>query len=628
MRVVWSFFAAFVLAVAGVALCRKWVVARGWVAKPRKDRWHTVSTALHGGLGFFPAFLAVSLAVYFLHLRERGWSLSLDWGVDAVGLTGTLFLGSALMFLTGLLDDIFHFSPAQKLLGQITAVSGFVFAGGTPPFTGFFLLDVMITYVWFIGIVNAVNLIDNMDGVCSLVVAVAALVLGWIYTQIDIPSAVLGRAWCSALSGAALGFWVFNRPPAKIFMGDSGSLFLGFTLAALSLPSPINGYFGESLRGVPPPSSVFFGFCLSLSVLAVPIMDTALVTVTRLMRGQSPAVGGRDHSSHRLVLAGLSEPQTMWVLGGMGLFCGALAVVMFHLTGTRLILFPLLYTALLLVAVYLGLLKVETGEQRVSYWLKSFIGLLVSRVPALKFCFDIALVALAYYAAYLLRFDFVASDKVTNGVMSSLPLAIVACLSLNVAFGIYGQRWMLISGADLLRHIAAGGAGVFATVTMITLINRFEKGHSRGAMVIFALLYLCGLVGSRLSFRFLNECFAKIKRMQPQAENTPVLVYGAGRMGRLLAAEISHLKKGKNVRVLGFVDDNPELCGQKLVDLPISSPEEWAGSILKEDGLEIWVSSDGIPDQKVIELKHMVGGRADCRRFSVQVESIGEKEEP
>ena len=153
------------------ATMRRVALRRGWVARPSADRWHQVSTALHGGVGIFVPFFIASL-IFVLGWPEelRSATPPLSFPLAYAFLAGVLG-----MFLFGLLDDVYHFKPATKFVCQLLAANAFIFAGGVLGVTGFLPVDLLLTYFWFIGITNALNMLDNMDGL-EAGVAIIALV--------------------------------------------------------------------------------------------------------------------------------------------------------------------------------------------------------------------------------------------------------------------------------------------------------------------------------------------------------------------------------------------------------------------------------------------------------------------
>ncbi len=307
----------------GTAAMRLIAPPLGWMAEPRSDRWHSKPTALAGGLGCFPAFALGAAYIFFVNFRH-GFRLR---GEGILGspsvLTLVLVVGTTMMFVVGLTDDRWNLKPATKLALQLIAASLFIFAGGIFPVSQSVLINSVLTYFWFVGITNAINMLDNMDGLASGVVIIAAVtlvILAWPHNA-SMPVAVsLGVT----LTATMFGFWWHNRPPAAIFMGDSGSLFAGYVLAALAVPSSLNGFFGLTAGGAFAP---VFAVLIPVMILAVPIFDTTLVTVTRRLRTRPVTEGGRDHSSHRLVGLGLSEKKAVNVLYLFSAFGGTIAIL-------------------------------------------------------------------------------------------------------------------------------------------------------------------------------------------------------------------------------------------------------------------------------------------------------------
>ena len=259
-----TFIFAFATGLAAVPLVRKLSFRIGKVAQPRKDRWHSQPTPTLGGVAMFTAFIVAMVCTTLLRS---------DWaGVQA---RWSLLVGSLLMFGLGLFDDFKRISPPVKLAGQVLAATVVIFFGNnTIDFFPWPIANILLTFFWLVGITNAINLLDNMDGLASGVSLIAAGVLCYFFWRGgDEFLLVLALA----LAGAILGFLVFNFPPAKIFMGDSGSLLLGFSLASLSIARRTRA------------SNIFAVVGVPTLLFLLPILDTSLVTITRLLRGQSPS---------------------------------------------------------------------------------------------------------------------------------------------------------------------------------------------------------------------------------------------------------------------------------------------------------------------------------------------------
>jgi UDP-GlcNAc:undecaprenyl-phosphate GlcNAc-1-phosphate transferase len=266
----------------GVAICSallnyllaRWSAAWGLVATPTESRWHKLPTPNTGGIGILAACALAYLAL-------------------VPGKYAAIAVAGALLGVAGMLDDRWRFPPYLKLACQSVCALIVVTSGLIVPFSQWHSANAVVTALWLIGITNATNIIDNMDGLCGGVIAIIALfrILAT-FSGADGPALTM----LAILAGGYAGFLVFNWKPARIFMGDCGSMFGGFTLAALCLVDN---------RAQAPPSARWFGY-LTLTFL-YPVFDSFLVSVARTARGQSIAVGGRDHSSHILVRSGLSE---------------------------------------------------------------------------------------------------------------------------------------------------------------------------------------------------------------------------------------------------------------------------------------------------------------------------------
>ena len=274
----------------------------GIVAKPKSDRWHTRPTAMLGGV-------AIAIAVL-------GSLLLLPQTRENV----IVMAASAALFVVGLADDFLHIKPYQKLIGQLLGAAAVVALGLILPWTASYVVNVLITLFWLVGITNAVNMLDNMDGLAAGVCAIAAAFLAInFYAGEQLPQALM----LIAFAGALVGFLVYNRHPASIFMGDCGSMFVGFFLAASVLAAGTGSGRSRSVAAV---------LAVPVLVLVVPIFDTTLVTLLRKLAGRPASQGGRDHTSHRLVALGLSEKHAVWMLYTFAFAAGALAMLVRHAT--------------------------------------------------------------------------------------------------------------------------------------------------------------------------------------------------------------------------------------------------------------------------------------------------------
>ena len=292
------FATALVFAMGSTPIVRRLAVRAGVLAMPGGYRSHPRPIPMLGGLAIYGAFL-VALFLF----ADRFFIPQL------IGI----FVGATWVSFLGLWDDRVGLRAWVKLTGQIFGGLILVVTGVTVDLLHVPILDTAITLFWVVGITNAMNLLDNMDGLSGGVAAVAASFFLLI-------SALNGQYLVGSLSaamlGGSLGFLIYNFNPATIFMGDTGSLFLGFVLAAV----------GIKLRF---PSAYIFTWFIPIMVLGLPVFDTTLVFISRLRRGLNPLTHpGTDHLSHRLVARGMSKREAVLtlylvagVLGALALFC-------------------------------------------------------------------------------------------------------------------------------------------------------------------------------------------------------------------------------------------------------------------------------------------------------------------
>ncbi len=306
--------ASFVVSTLLTAVVKHLSVKSGFVARPTQDRYHTKTIALGGGIAVVSTILTF-LAAAILIVRfiiAPGWLVSLDESVTIhtdgfIEKTSQLLIVIACiaaLFALGLIDDKKHLGPFLKLAVQFAvALTAAFFADiRVELFIQSKLLTSLISAFWIVLVINVFNFLDNMDGAAA---GIAVIVSAILFTA----AAVSGQVFIGALAllfiGTLLGFLVFNFPPAKIFMGDAGSLPLGFILAMLTLRTT---YYQQALSGP------WYPVLIPLISMAVPLYDFLSVTFLRISQGNSPFVGDTQHFSHRLRRRGLSDSQTALTL--------------------------------------------------------------------------------------------------------------------------------------------------------------------------------------------------------------------------------------------------------------------------------------------------------------------------
>jgi len=285
------FVGALLIAVAATPVARRVAPRLGVMDQPNPRKVHAQPMPLLGG-----AAIVIASLLTLLLLRDR---------VEIQQL-GSILLGAALMALIGFYDDRWGMRPIMKLIGQIAAAIILIISGVKVTALPEEWMNITITLVWVVGLTNSLNLLDNMDGLSSGVAAVCA---SFFVVMAALSGQIYVGALAAALLGATLGFLVYNFNPATIFMGDTGSLFLGFMLAAI----------GIKLRF--PDNVPFVTWMVPIIVMGMPIFDTTVVFISRLRRGKNPlTTPGKDHVSHRLVSLGFTTREAVmshYLISGM-----------------------------------------------------------------------------------------------------------------------------------------------------------------------------------------------------------------------------------------------------------------------------------------------------------------------
>ena len=523
MSVLGYLFLSFAATVALVPVCRRLALRYGYVAEPKRDRWHRRRAPLLGGV-------AIATVVLFGGLTIRP--------LPDVALL--LVAGLAAAFV-GIVDDIIVLRPATKLVAQIVLASAFVYFGYRLHWFTSMTGDAMVTMFWIVGVTNAFNLLDNMDGLAAGIAMIVALTLLAGFAGGGSQS---HAAYLALLIGALGGFLIYNVNPASIFMGDSGSLFIGLTLAAMALVPAEGHKAGPGVLAV---------IGAPLMVLLVPIFDTALVTVARVMSGRNPGHGGRDHSSHRLVAIGLSERRAvgvLWTLAGIGALL-ALAVRRFpaDVAAPLAVAFVL---AMVIFAVYLARVKMyeEPDESLLaSGRVTPFVVGFMYKRRAAEVLLDFCLVPLSYYSAYRLRFEGAEFVNFFPSFLTSLPIVVGLQIAALFIVGGYRGVWRYFGLMDGVVFAKAVLLGTGTIVIAIVYLFRFEA-YSRGVFIIYAALLTLALIGSRASFRLISEF---VRRRQAGRR---LVIYGAGDGGSIVSRELLS-SKAEPCAMVGFIDDDP-----------------------------------------------------------------------
>ena len=584
---------AFVLAMLSTLVVRSAAGRFGFVAKPKSDRWHKRPTAMLGGVAIF----AATLAVYGLFVPKTYESL-------------VVIGGSAFLFVVGLIDDILNIKPYQKLFGQLIGTAVIVGSGLSLPITGYELIDISITVFWLIGITNAVNLLDNMDGLAAgiALIAAASLALG-LWSDGRTPELMLTMAFIGALAG----FLVFNFNPASIFMGDCGSMFVGFLLAGSVLLSNSGG----RSRGI------FTIMAVPVLILFVPIFDTTLVTILRKLWGRKASQGGRDHTSHRLVALGLSERSAVLMIYLFAIAAGGLSLLVSRLEVTLSLALIAVFTIVLTITgVYLSKVKVyEEADEDLAANNNAVFAFIVNvsyKRRIFEIFLDVFLVTLAYYGSYVLLFGPFENSSNWNLFLKTLPLVVILKLFAFLAGGVYRGLWRYTSVSDLFTFAKSVVLGSVLSVLGIVLLFRFD-GFSRKLFVLDCFLLFLALAGSRLAFRLFREFIPT-----PAGSGRRVLIYGAGDGGEMVLRELRN-NPAWEYQAVGFVDDDPFKVGKVINGLRVYEGGDGVVAACSELQIdEILISTNKISGD-ILDKVRRIGGdhEIEVKRVRLVIEPLG-----
>ncbi len=559
---------------------------RGLVVQPRADRWHRRPTPLLGGLAMAIGVLVV-MSFALPHTQP---------------LAAVILCAGAACAL-GLIDDFRKLAPTTKLAGQVLIASLLVVGGTRVEIVPFLPLAFVLTIVWVVAMMNAVNLIDNMDGLAAGIAAIAGLALGITAMPTNLPAAIVA----GATAGAASGFLIYNFHPARIFMGDAGSLLLGFLLATSAL-----------LQTATATTNVAIAVFAPLAVLALPIFDTAFVSASRRLAGRPISRGGRDHVSHRLVALGLSERATVLILYAVAAVLAALAIGAELVSGLFVPLLVLAAIALAIFGVFLS--EVESYERT-----RRVHGNAIARAIfrhgrfSAEILLDVGLLTIAYYFAYLLRYE---DQPVTIWLAEfgwSLPIVVSLQLGALVVLRVYRTLWRYLGATDIfgiLRSLA------IANVLAATAIWIGDPAGTRSPAVFILDWLLASLLflGARALVLWLRRWFA----LRPRAGERRVVIVGASDPGELALRALSQ-QKGASYRTIGFLDDDPGKRYRQIAGVPVLGNTDELESIIRRLAPDLVIDT-GTSTTKVRETCRAAG--IEWRAFAIPAFAVLESTIP
>ena len=458
--------------------------------------------------------------------------------VGAFSALAVLIVCSGVLLVIGLASDVFQLKPSTKAIAIIAVASVFLFFDIRLHWTPSVTVDSIVTIFWIVGITSAFSLLDRMDGLSGGIALIAGTAFLITVLPVDPGSDLFVRAqYLVLLLGAIAGFLVYNAHPAKVALGEGGSLLIGLNMAALTLQvAPGRGSNLLSVIAVP------------ILVLLIPIFDATIIALSRMRSGPAAA-----DSSHRLVAIGLPQRAAVRLLWLFAAASGFVAIVAdrgdLGITGLVAALFTI---GVALFAVYLMRVRVHQGLD--AERLPDAVTLLGVgpgyRRRIAEVLLDIVLVSAAYYGAYRLLF-FDATDFADRFVLfyQSFPIVLGTQMVALLAVGAYRGIWQYFSLSDGVTFAKAVFVGSIAAQFAVLYLYP-AHGYSANVFIIYGMVALLLLVGSRASFRLISEFVRRQSHGAPR-----LVIYGAGDAG---AAAVRHLLHDPHVtfRILGFVDDD------------------------------------------------------------------------
>ena len=555
VRYVLAFVAAALATLALTPSMRQLARRIGMVDQPDDRRIHTVPTPRGGGLVIFVAF--------HLTINLVAWTSGGDFSPLFSSSWRFLFLGaSSLLVAIGLIDDLFGLKPWLKLSGQIV-VAAILYANGLN-FSAFFStlfpawVNCSLTIFWIVGAINAFNLIDGLDGLAAGLAFITSLGMAGAMFFRDMSGAAIPFL---ALAGACLGFLRYNFHPASVFLGDTGSMFLGLTLAVLPL---MTGAKQELLASIGVP----------LIMLGIPIFDTIVAIWRRSVRAALPGVasvgarhfrlmqGDKEHLHHRLLAKTMSQGRTALLLYIVNILLVVIGITAALLGNKRA---PGLYLLAFVIAVFVLVRHLsrselwDTGRMFLSHSRQT---LSLRLVVPVYICLDLLFLSIAWAVSWLL-----ADLPVTTQDMKiAMPVYVVPVFIMLALARVYTRVW----SRALLREFVLIAVAVLAGVLLACGIGILTGIHTTGwVRVAFLYLLLSQMltISLRLASETVRESIAVLERwtLLDRPETTRLLVCGGGERCRLFLRE-GRTQTGRNTRVVvGVLDDDINLRGRLVM---------------------------------------------------------------
>lgn len=613
------FAVPLVLALAITPLVIWFATRIGALDQPNERKVHAYPVPRLGGIAIYASF-CLSM-ILLLSVNPDRQLFSFLGSHDALMLVCSLTLVLAL----GVWDDLRPLKPSHKFLGQCVAativyLAGFRISSITYPFGADALnlsfLDYPVTLLWIVGITNAFNLIDGLDGLASGVAFIVSLTISTISLIKGAPDTAVASL---ILAGAVLGFLPYNFNRARIFLGDSGSLFIGFTLAILSIKSSTKG-------------SAAFSMIVPVLALGLPIMDTLLSMIRRLSGSLFPSsqkpetlfrrmlkmfLPDRGHIHHQLIARGFSHRTAVLLLYVVSCVfgIGAFAITLSNNVATSGILI------VIGIATFIGVNQLRYKEMAV---LRNGALLPIYEWPVVNSGFfqgflDLAFIIAACCGAYFLTTHGDTEIEFQKPFFRSLTLICVIQLIVFYFGGMYKGTYRQLGIGDLLKMLRTTTLAVVLSWAALPFTPRGWGVYDTTVIVLDFYFLLSLVIGARVSFHILNF----LSRREKQNGEKKVLIYGADSRGSSVLQQIIN-DDSLHLNPVGFLDENPKLEGKYLNGFPIFGGHWKFQRVLRETPIdEVILADDSLPPEIFNRLQKISRARGiTLRVYTVRLEEV------
>lgn len=588
---------------------------------PSRRKIHKTPVPLLGGLPIFVGFNAAILASFLFGGEYLPALVRTKWIPVLVSETIILFIG--------IYDDIKKVRVLQKFVFQIgagllVALFGFGLHSFKSPFSGSVVdlgaWGIPLTVLWVVGVTNALNLIDGLDGLASgITFIICFTIFGISFINQNVDIALLSLT----LAGAVLGFLKYNFFPARIFLGDSGSLLLGFLLSVLSVEGAQRG-------------AVVITVLAPILALGLPIMDTVLAMIRRVVgplradgaaaprpKAKAPSrrrfaifTADTDHIHHRLLKLGFSHRKAVVVLYGVCLATCALAFASI----ARQDLNVTVFLAAVVIALVIGVRSLRYQEFHVFRHTRILNLLdwpLIGKTYFQVFL-DLLFIFLAYYFSTVTLIGTFSDAAVKRAFIQTFPVVLAIKIGILALTGLYAGTWKYTGIKDLVKITEGAFFSSAATYLALAIFPRpFAMPRTMFFVLDFYLL-LTFVAGVRIAARGFDYYYR-----EKGYEGECVLIYGGGRRGSLLVGELRRMRS-RGLQIAGFIDDDPALQGKSLSGVAWRGAFEDLERLVREESISlIIITDDAILQKRKSELVSLCqNASVKLRLFEINIRPI------